>query len=76
LQIDHMCRMPPCVNPEHLEAVTPAENVRRGRGAKLTAEQVAEIRTSTETPTILARRYGISQPHVSRIKQGQTWRKP
>lgn len=29
LQIDHLCRIKNCVNPDHLEAVTPRENVRR-----------------------------------------------
>lgn len=29
LQIDHLCRNPPCVNPAHLEPVTFAENQRR-----------------------------------------------
>jgi HNH endonuclease len=29
LQIDHLCRVTSCVNPEHLEAVTASENCRR-----------------------------------------------
>lgn len=30
--LDHLCRVPACVNPEHLEPVTNAENVLRGFG--------------------------------------------
>ncbi len=30
LQIDHLCRVPRCVNPDHLEVVTNAENTARG----------------------------------------------
>ena len=28
--IDHLCRVPACVNPEHLEVVTQQQNVKRG----------------------------------------------
>lgn len=35
VDIDHLCRQPLCVNPDHLEAVTHQENCRR-RGAALT----------------------------------------
>lgn len=57
LYLDHLCRNPPCVNPDHLEPVTHAENVRRGlavghtntRGelsgmAKITDREVDQIR--------------------------------
>lgn len=30
--VDHLCRKSLCVNPEHLEAVTPGENNRRANG--------------------------------------------
>lgn len=33
LVMDHLCRNPSCVNPHHLEPVTHAENIRRGRSA-------------------------------------------
>lgn len=29
--LDHLCRVRPCVNPDHLEPVTLVENLRRGR---------------------------------------------
>lgn len=32
LELDHLCRIRHCVNPTHLEPVTPRENLRRGVG--------------------------------------------
>lgn len=31
MQIDHLCRVPRCVNPAHLQAVAQAVNIRRGK---------------------------------------------
>jgi len=41
LQLDHLCRVRRCVNPAHLEPVTPKENVVRGRSANREKEHCA-----------------------------------
>ncbi len=41
LVIDHLCRVRHCVNPHHLEPVTNAENLRRGKIARRAARDAA-----------------------------------
>ena len=44
LTLDHLCRVRHCVNPDHLEAVTQGENVRRGDTGKLNANKTHCLR--------------------------------
>lgn len=81
MQVLHSCDNPPCVNPRHLRLGTVRDNMNdkmaRGRNvapAKLTLEQVAEIRASTEPQKVVAARYGISPSNVSRVRTRDTWR--
>ncbi len=77
--IDHLCRVPPCVNPEHLEAVTSRQNYLRGkRAAKLSRREAREIRALSlnghySNPE-LALMYGIGRKQVWRIQNGESWK--
>jgi hypothetical protein len=73
LELDHRCRVVSCVNPAHLEAVTPTENKRRSRTTKLTVEVVREIRASPESPLVLAERFGVDRSNISHIRRGKSW---
>jgi hypothetical protein len=74
--LDHLCRNRWCCNPAHIEAVSPAENVRRGDCTKVTEGEVALIRVlhnEGTTQVSLSHEFGLSQSHISRIVRGLYW---
>jgi len=73
LDLDHLCRVKACVNPDHLEPVLNAENVRRGQRAKLTWPDVDAIRASELSHAELARRYRVSAAQVQKIRSNERW---
>lgn len=51
LEIDHLCRVRCCINPNHLEPVSYLENIRRGEGnAAATKAHAANQRAKTQCP--------------------------
>jgi hypothetical protein len=57
-----------------LEAAGLRTRNRRHYNAKLTVEAVRAIRVSTESLSLVARRYGVSRSTVSLIRRGKTWK--
>jgi len=75
MEIDHLCRNTSCVNPDHLEAVTPVENKRRSRSTKITIDDARRIRALAGTmyQREIGEMFGIKQAHVSKIILGLAW---
>jgi hypothetical protein len=83
----HSCDNPACCRPSHLFLGTPLDNARdkelKGRGnqpkgerhgrAKLTVEQVREIRASADSQPKAAARYGVSHVLIGKIRRGELW---
>jgi hypothetical protein len=74
LDLDHLCRVRACVNPDHMEPVSRAINARRGAKTKLTQAAVDEIRLSTESDEVLADRYGVAPGTIWHVRSGTQWR--
>lgn len=88
-KVCHKCDTPNCVNPAHLFIGTQLDNVRdmhaKGRArknplrgeaaptAKLTADLVRDIRSSTESNKAWARRLGVGHSVVSEARRRITW---
>lgn len=69
LEIDHKCRVRNCVNPDHLEAVTHAENVRRGDVGKLVGQRKKEI---THCPR--GHEYNLDNTYLQKTMTGKKHR--
>jgi hypothetical protein len=79
LELDHLCRNRTCVNPDHLEPVTTAENQRRGDAAKLTWDDVHFVRDNyiPRDPEYglrpLARRFCVTHTVLNKIVHNKAW---
>lgn len=67
-----------CCNPRHLSWKTPSENFKEGERHpkwKLTAEQVAEIRSlrGVEKPHVTAKRFPVTECTIRKIQTGRLW---
>ena len=88
MQVCHHCDNPNCINPDHLFQGTKLDNrldmIKKNRQvyasgemngkAKLSEQQVMEIKNSKESIKNLQYKYGMSKTQIYSIIRGDTWR--
>ncbi len=75
--VDHLCFVPACVNPDHLEAVTPLENSRRRRYVVLSEDKIPTIKQLRKwgaSYSVIAPLFGVSAQTIFKVCAGQNWR--
>lgn len=77
MDLDHICRNRPCVNPDHLRVVTRAVNIRAGRVAKLTMDDVRNIRelAANGVPlAVLSLQFHVAANTIHSVVHRRTWK--
>lgn len=84
--VRHACDNPPCQNRQHWRKGSHADNMsdalERGRiirgtqrvNAKLTENAVREIRESSDRPTTLAKKFGVTPQLICNVRASRAWR--
>lgn len=74
LELDHLCQVEACVNPDHLEPVTHRVNIARSSIIKLGPEACADVIRRYKAGGVfqreLAAEYGVTQVQISAVVRG------
>lgn len=73
MHLDHLCRIRCCVNPDHLEPVTNAENARRGKAGQHMKVRpfVGQRHPRSKLTDDQAAEYGVCKATISHIATGR-----
>lgn len=76
--VHHKCEVPACVNPDHLERMTPRQHFQHHHLKALTLDDIREIRELGKKrgrgAAKVAEQYGVSDFLIKRIWRGDSWR--
>lgn len=75
--LHHLCEVPCCVNPGHMQVLTAGKHARIRRTTVLTEEKVRQIkrlRLQGYTCPAIAQKFGLNKWSVHNIDQGKTWK--
>ncbi|MBS1015406.1 HNH endonuclease signature motif containing protein [Acetobacter persici] len=74
--VNHICHNRACVNHQHLETLTPQQNLadNRHNNRRMTYDTVIEIRDSDKTAKEISKEYDISLLSAQKLLRGDTYK--